>query len=99
MAKREYCSNVALELEKWSERLHNFSGRIDGISTGDKYRVFPQIEELHIILTELDDRLCGLLQSCPTAEVGSDQVDVSNIRFAEEFNWKGPERFDYDFGG
>ena len=96
MATREYCSNVSLELERWSERLHKLSGEIDRISTGDKYRVFPQIEELHMILAELDDRLCGVLQSCPTAEI---EEGVEDVAFAPKFNWKITERFDYDFGG
>ena len=99
MAARGYCSNVAAELEEWSEKLHALSSEIGRLSTGDKFRVFPQIEELHMILTELDGRLCGLLQACPTAEVGRDRVDVANLVYNEKFNWKGPERFDYDYGG
>jgi hypothetical protein len=99
MAKKEYCSNVSTELEEWSEKLHKLSSKIDRISTGDKYRVFPQIEEFHMILTELDDRLCSFMQSCKTTDVGGDRVDISNIVYAENFNWKGPEQFDYDFGG
>lgn len=99
MATKKYCSNVSVELEEWSEKLHALSGEIGRLSTGEKYRIFPQIEELHMILTELDDRLCGLVQACPTAEVGIDRVDMANAVYAEKFNWKGPERFDYDFGG
>ena len=99
MANRIYCSNVSVELEEWSEKLHKLSGRIDQMSTGEKFRVFPQIEELHMILTELDDRLCGLTQACSTVEEGNDRVDIANLVYAEKFNWKGPERFDYDFGG
>jgi len=99
MANKVYCSNVSQELEEWSEKLHAFSDKIDRISTGDKFRVFPRIEELHMILADLDGRLCSLLESCPTAEVGSDRVDIANAVYAEKFNWKGPERFDYDFGG
>lgn len=99
MATREYCSNVSLELEQWSEKLHKLSSEIDHISTGDKYRVFPQIEELHMILTELDDRLCGLLQSCPTTEAAGIGEGVEGAVFASRLNWNSKERFDYEFGG
>ena len=99
MAKKEYCSNVSTELEEWSEKLHVLSDEIGGLATGEKYGVFPQIEELHMILTELDERLCALTQACSIAETGSDRVDMANVVYAEKFNWKGPERFDYDYGG
>ena len=33
MANRIYCSNVSVELEEWSEKLHKLSGRIDQILT------------------------------------------------------------------
>ena len=34
----------------------------------DKYRLLPQIEELHILVTEMDDRLCEVMTACPTVE-------------------------------
>ena len=100
MASREYCSNVSLELEKWSEKLHKLSGEIDRISTGDKYRLLSQIEGLHMIMAELDDRLCSLMQSCPTTEVEDVVGGAGAGAFGDpEFNWKIREQFDYDFGG
>ena len=99
MASREYCSNVSLELERWSEKLHKLSGEIDRISTGDKYRLLSQIEGLHMIMTELDDRLCGLMQSCPTTEVEEVGAEGAGAVRDPQFNWKIREQFDYDFGG
>ena len=78
MASRAYCTNVAEELAGWSEKLHKLSSKIDNIPSIDKYRMFPQIEELYIIMAELDDRLCELLESCSTAEsFGSEEVQGS----------------------
>lgn len=68
MASRYYCSHVAGELEYWSERLHKLSSEIERIPSIDKYKLQPQIEELHIILTELDDRLCSLVDACDIVE-------------------------------
>ena len=99
MASREYCSNVSVELEGWSEKLHNLSSQIDRISTGDKYKLFPQIEELHMILTELDDRLCSLMQTCSITEAAGSRKDVAGTSFAPKFNSNSSERFDYEFGG
>ena len=68
MASREYCSNIAEELEFWSGRLHELSNKIDGVPSNDTYKLLPHIEELHMLMTEMDDRLCDLMTSCPTVE-------------------------------
>jgi hypothetical protein len=68
MASRNYCSNVGEELAVWSSRLHDLSGKIDRMPSIDKYRLLSQIEELHIIMTEMDDRLCEVMTACPSVE-------------------------------
>ena len=68
MASREYCSSVSEELEYWSDRLHEVSDKFDSVSSIDKYKLQPEIEDLHIVMTEMDDRLCEMMTSCSTAE-------------------------------
>jgi hypothetical protein len=100
MASRDYCSSVSAELEEWSEKLHKLSSDIDRIPSVNKYRLLPQIEELHIIMTELDDRLCDLMTACPTVD-RLDTVEVVPDRgaLATDFTTSKNEPFDYDFGG
>jgi hypothetical protein len=100
MASRDYCSNVAEELERWSGRLHSLSDEIDRIPSIDKYRMLPQIEQLHILMTELDDRLCDLMNSCPTVETGGGKVVRGGVSTVGKGT--GPvanEKFDYEIGG
>ena len=68
MASRNYCSNVGEELEVWSSKLHELSRKIDRMPSIDKYRLLPHIEELHIVMTEMDDRLCEVMTACSTVE-------------------------------
>jgi len=98
MASQYYCSNVAGELETWSRKLHKLSSDFDRIPSIDKYKLQPQIDALHIFMTELDDRLCELVNSCSIAdetgiETGEGQGVALNL--AEG----GENYFDYDFGG
>ena len=95
MASREYCANMAEELEVWSSKLHELSDRIDTIPSIQKYHLQPLIEELHIIMTELDDRLCEMFTSCPTVEGFSTMEKGSPI----ELQNNSKEVFDYDLGG
>lgn len=96
MASRVYCSSVATELENWSEKLHKLSSEIERIPSLDKYRLLPQIEELHIIMTEMDDRLCELLDSCATIETGGGREVFAGMR---EPGLSSGEKFDYEVGG
>lgn len=68
MASLSYCSNVAVELKSLSEKLHKLSSEIDNVLSIDKYKVSPQIQDLHIIMTELDDRISSLMNACHTVE-------------------------------
>jgi hypothetical protein len=97
MASRIYCSNLAGELEKWSEKLHRLSGDLERIPSIDKYRVLPQIEQLHIIMTELDDRLCELVDSCEIIdEAGGGREVYGGLDLG---GMAGDEKFDYEVGG
>ena len=99
MASRDYCSNVAEELEVWSQKLHKLSSEIDRIPSIDKYKLQPHIEELHIIMTELDDRLCDLVNTCPTVEGHGIREVIKHKYSKSDFSKNSNELFDYDFGG
>jgi hypothetical protein len=57
---------LAEELEYWSGRLHELSNKFEIVPSIDKYKVLPHIEELHILMTEVDDRPCDMMTSCST---------------------------------
>lgn len=99
MASQYYCSSVAGELEYWSRRLHKLSSEIDGIASIDKYKLQPQIDELHILMTEFDDRLCDLVNECDIAESFDNEETSKKQSFKEVVNSSSSELFDYDFGG
>ena len=99
MASKYYCSNVASELEFWSRRLHKLSNEIDGLASIDKYKLQPQIDELHIIMTEIDDRLCDLVNACDSAESFDDPAVKKRDHMKQARTFSNKEFFDYDFGG
>jgi len=100
MASLNYCSDVAVELKFLSGKLHKLSSEINRIPSIDKYKVFPQIQDLHIIMTELDDRIGDLMNACHTVE-GPYEQEVRGPTLSKDA--KSPENadelFDYDFGG
>jgi hypothetical protein len=96
MASKAYCSSVADELARWSGKLHRLSSDIERIPSIDKYKLLPQIEQLHIIMAELDDRLGDLINSCETIEESSVKKAVGGKRTT---SMAGDEKFDYEVGG
>ena len=99
MASRDYCSSVAEELTNWSERLHDLAGEIDSLPTGDKQRLFSQVEGLHILVTELDQRLCEMMDSCSIAAPMSEVERTGGVRSYGKKSTIAPEKFDYEIGG
>lgn len=99
MASKYYCSNVAGELEGLSTKLHNLSDKIDRLPSIDKYKLQTHIDELHIIMTELDDRLCEMVTSCSDVEM-IDRKEETNRPGAPVYgSSRKDEFFDYDIGG
>ena len=62
-----YCGNLACELKGWQDKLQNIVGRIDGASCGEKTFLMPQVNELHMILEEFNDRIHLLKTECSTS--------------------------------
>ena len=56
------------ELSSWRNRLHEVSEKFDSEPSINKYKLQPQIEGIHILETELDDRLSELRQECGFTE-------------------------------
>ena len=67
MDVKDYCSNLTIELLGWKAKVYDVVRKLDKMSTGDKEKVTPEVNELHIILDELGDRIEKLKKECPTS--------------------------------
>ena len=96
----DYCKNLDIELTGWKAKLYNVMRQMDKLPTGDKQRMYEKVNGLHIIMTELDDRLDNLRTSCPTEwnpvrqEIKGKMADLGD-RYAETEG----SLFDYGVGG
>ncbi len=100
MDVKDYCRNVEMELTIWKSRLYDVIRKLDKAETGDKEKVFEDINGLHILMTELEDRLDELRTSCPTDWKPEDEdfkVKLGNLE--SRYNTASKVLFDYDFGG
>ncbi len=66
MEIKDYCTNVTAELAGWKTKMDGVMNKLDHASTGAKERVVPEVNELHMIVDELNDRIDGLTRTCMT---------------------------------
>lgn len=96
----EYCTHVENELANWREKLGAIDHRIEGLSCGEKEKMLPNIEELHMVMAELDDRIMALKTSCPTEwQPVREEISERVKGFGEKYAFATKEVVDYDFGG
>lgn len=100
MKTSEYCTNVERELGGWREKLGEIDHRIEGLSCGVKEHMLGNIEELHMLMAELDDRITALKTSCPTEwRPMRDAMSARVKGIGEKYAFATTEVVDYDFGG
>jgi hypothetical protein len=66
MNVKDYCKNVDIELNAWRAKLYNVMRQMDDLPAADKQKVHEQVNGLHTIVHELDERIDQLRTSCPT---------------------------------
>jgi len=98
MEIKDYCRNVDIELSQWQEKINDVLSNIDNLPTGKKQRMLEDVNGLHIVMTELRDRIEKLRTECPISWE-PEWEDVSFRDPGYNFNDKASVNFDYDFGG
>lgn len=83
-----FCDNMSDELTTWKGKVNDVVRKLDATSTGDKTKVVPQVNELHMIIEELEDRIGKLRTQCPTA-FEEEREELENKFFHLKKEWEG----------
>ena len=100
MEIKDYCKGVDMELTLWKARLYDVINHIERLPTGRKQRMYEEINGLHIVMADLDERIEKLRTECPT-QWRPDHDDIRG-KFSElnsRYNDTAGVLFDYSFGG
>ena len=87
MDVRDYCSSLGIELSGWKAKMYDVVRKLDKVSSGDKQKVVPMVNELHMILEELDDRMDRLKKECP-AQWEPDKIDIEGKFKVMKTKWE-----------
>jgi len=100
MEVKDYCKNVDIELTAWKAKLYNVIRRMDELPTGAKQRMFENVNGLHILMTELEDRIDSLRTSCPTEwNPVREEIKGKISGLGDKYEEAEGAFFDYDIGG
>ncbi|MHC1728604.1 MAG: hypothetical protein AB9866_21810 [Syntrophobacteraceae bacterium] len=72
---QNYCDNVVAELSVWKAKAYDVVRKIDKVSSGDKAKMNEQVNDLHIFIEEIENRIARLRSECPT-DWKSDQIEM-----------------------
>jgi hypothetical protein len=87
MELQDYCRNVQIELTGWKAKVYDVIRRLDTADTGDKGEIVSEVNDLHIIVEELSDRIAQLERECPT-EWRPAREEIQNKLQALGFKWE-----------
>ena len=94
----DYCETVTMELGNWKNKLAVLDHKIATLPCGSKEKMLGSIEELHMVIAEMEDRLYNLEHSCPISwRPASGEERVGTVTF--NYEAASGEKVDYDFGG
>ena len=96
MELQDYCQNVKTELTGWKEKVRDVRTRLDKLDTGDKAHIISQVNDLHIIVEELGDRISKLEKECPV-EWHPQREEIQNKLQALGYRWE--ETWEHAVGG
>ena len=65
MEVKDYCSNVDMELTVWKAKIFDAIRKADQLGSADLEKVLPNIQDLKMVITEMEDRIHNLRTECP----------------------------------
>jgi predicted nuclease with TOPRIM domain len=67
MHVRDYCDNVSAELTGWKVKMYDVMRKLEKVPSGDKEKLQPYLNDIHMILESLNDRIAQLRTECPVS--------------------------------
>ena len=80
MKAKNCCKTMEMELTAWKAIIYDISRKMEQIPSSDRAKILPNIEDLHILVAEMDDRIEEIRENC-TPEMGIDDIRTDRDKF------------------
>jgi len=74
------CKAMEMELAAWKATIYDVARKMDKMPGGIKGNFLPNIEDLHILVEELDQRIEDIRANC-SPETGIDDIKTEREKF------------------
>ncbi len=80
MKAKNCCKTMEMELAGWKAIVYDIARKMDRLPGGEKARILPNIEDLHMLIVEMDDRIEQIRDNC-TPDTGMDDIRTEREAF------------------
>ena len=80
MKARNCCKTMEAELTAWKANVYDIVRHMENLPGGEREKILPNIEDLHILITEMDDRIDQIRENC-TPEMGIADIRTDREEF------------------
>ncbi len=86
MDVKDYCSGLEMEMTAWKAKLYDLTRKVDRLGTKEKEKALANVQDLHILLTEMSERVEQLKTECPS-DWGTDKkkIEKANVDMRSKF--------------
>lgn len=80
MKARNCCKTMEMELTGWKAIVCDITRKMDQLPGGQKEKIQANLEDLHMLIAEMDDRIDQIRDNC-TPETGMDDIQTEREAF------------------
>ena len=80
MKAKNCCKTMEMELTGWKAIVYDITRKMEELPGVHKSKILPNIEDLHMLITEMDDRIENIRTRC-TPETGMDDIQTERKAF------------------
>ena len=80
MKARNCCKTMEMELTGWKAIVYDITRKMENLPGGEKTKILPNIEDMHMLIAELDDRIEHIHNNC-TPETGMEDIQSERAAF------------------
>ena len=80
MKARNCCKTMQAELTAWKANVYDIVRKMEELPGGEREKILPNIEDLHMLIAEMDDRIEWVRDNC-TPETGMDDIKTERDEF------------------
>lgn len=80
MKARNCCKTMEMELTGWKTIVNDITRKMEELPGGQKSKILPNIEDLHMLIAEMDDRIDQIRTTC-TPKTGMDDIKTEREAF------------------